>query len=106
MDITTHMLLFMSEKQDNNDALMEFEEAAMENKALASKKKQTRILFVTVIFEKSESKVLTFFGVKEQDCPRLILIDTKDEDIRKFLYRDQKIDQEIITSFVQAYHDN
>ena len=79
---------------------MEFEEAAEENKIRAAKKGQTRILFVTVIVEQSESKVLTFFGVNQSQCPRIILIETKDEDIHKFLYRDDKIDDAAITSFI------
>lgn len=105
MDVTTHMLLFISEKEDNTDALLEFEEAAEENKLRSGKKKLPRVLFVTVIVEQSESKVLTFFGVNVSQCPRAVLIETKDEDIRKFLYRDDVIEDTQLTSFIQAFSD-
>lgn len=88
MDIDAHLLLFLSEKMDNSEALAEFEEAAEENKIQAAKKSQPRVLFVTVYVDQAESKVLGFFGVNETMCPRIILIHTKEEFSFKFLYRD------------------
>jgi hypothetical protein len=93
----------MSNRVDNSELLSEFEEAAEIQKGRSAQKASRRILFVSVVVEKAESKVLDFFGITETHTPRLFLIETKDDGNLKYLYRDTSITDTDITGFIDDF---
>ncbi|KAL4240459.1 Protein disulfide-isomerase [Mactra antiquata] len=75
-DVKTHLLLFTSEIESDNEVMVAYKEAAADFKS--------RVLFIFInTADEDNSRILEFFGLKKEDVPAVRLIKLED-DMTKF----------------------
>ncbi|XP_033747481.1 protein disulfide-isomerase-like [Pecten maximus] len=97
-EIKNHILLFIKKSADNFESTIEGFKAA-------AKGFKGQVLFIFLdIGDQENSRILEFFGLKEEECPSVRLINLG-EDMSKFKPETDDLGTEAVTKFVQAFLD-
>lgn len=93
--IKNHNLIFVDESNEEEYTKIK------ETLNGVAKKFQGKILFVTV--DKSEDRVVEFFGITEADIPTIRLVQMGDEGMQKYKYPEESITADAVTKFLEDY---
>lgn len=94
-DIMQHLLIFVDESKS------EEKEAVYASALPVAKKKQGEMLVVSI--DKSDDRILEFFGIGEGDVPTARIVENIDDGMKKYKYEESEVTEDGLTKFVDAF---